>query len=55
MAWASACRCAWSRAAQRSELLRALHLDKAAAKEPLRYATLACGRRLTAGSPMQLV
>lgn len=40
---------------QRSELLRALHLDKAAAKEPLRYATLTCGRRLTAGSPMQLV
>ena len=41
--------------AQRTELLRALHLDKAAAKEPLRYATLTCGRRLTAGSKMQLV
>ncbi|MBS0495093.1 MAG: alpha-2-macroglobulin [Proteobacteria bacterium] len=40
---------------QRSELLRVLHLDKAAAKEPLRYAALACGRRLTAGSQMQLV
>ena len=36
--------------AQRTELLRALHLDKAAAKEPLRYATLTRGRLLTAGS-----
>ncbi|WP_404303226.1 MG2 domain-containing protein [Alicycliphilus denitrificans] len=40
---------------QRAELLRALHLDKAAARQPLRYATLTCGRRLTAGSQMQLV
>ncbi|HQQ70970.1 MAG TPA: alpha-2-macroglobulin, partial [Alicycliphilus sp.] len=40
---------------QRSDLLRTLHLDKAAAKEPLRYATLACGRRLTAGGRVQLV
>ena len=41
--------------ADRTELLRALHLHKAAEKAPLRYATLACARRLTAGSPMQLV
>ncbi len=41
--------------AQRAELLKALRLDKAAAKEPLRYATLTCGRRLTAGSQVQLV
>lgn len=41
--------------AQRTELLRSLRLDKAAAKEPLRYATLTCGRRLTAGTQMQLV
>ncbi|MBS0390831.1 MAG: alpha-2-macroglobulin [Proteobacteria bacterium] len=40
---------------QRADLLKSLHLDKAAAKEPLRYATLTCGRRLTAGSQMQLV
>ncbi|MBS0610399.1 MAG: alpha-2-macroglobulin, partial [Proteobacteria bacterium] len=41
--------------AQRADLLKSLHLDKAAAKEPLGYATLTCGRRLTAGSQMQLV
>lgn len=41
--------------AQRAELLQSLHLDKAAAAAPLRYATLACTRRLTAGSKMQLV
>ncbi|HCL86779.1 MAG TPA: alpha-2-macroglobulin, partial [Comamonadaceae bacterium] len=41
--------------AQRTELLKHLRLDKAAQKDPLRYATLACARRLTAGSRMQLV
>ena len=41
--------------APRAVLLQSLHLDKAAAKEPLRYATLTCGRRLSAGSQMQLV
>ena len=41
--------------AQRGELLKALRLDKEAAKAPLTIATLACNRRLTAGSKLQLV
>ena len=41
--------------AQRAEILKALGLDKGAAQEPLRYATLTCNRRLTSGSRMQLV
>ena len=41
--------------AQRAEVLKALGLDKRAAAEPLRYATLTCNRRLTPGSRMQLV
>jgi len=41
--------------AQRSELLKALHLDKEAVKAPLSIATLACNRRLTPGSKLQLV
>ncbi len=40
---------------QRSELLKALRMDKDAAKAPLNIATLACNRRLTAGSKLQLV
>ena len=40
---------------QRADLLAAVHLDRAAQKEPLRYATLTCARRLSAGSRMQLV
>ncbi|WP_428162360.1 alpha-2-macroglobulin family protein [Diaphorobacter sp.] len=41
--------------AQRSEILKALGLDKRAAQSPLQYATLACNRRLTSGTQMQLV
>ena len=41
--------------AQRAEILKALGLDKGAAQEPLRYATLTCNRRLTSGTRMQLV
>ncbi len=39
----------------RTELLAAAHVAKAAAQAPQRYAALACARRLTAGSRMQLV
>ncbi len=39
----------------RQAVLQAEGLEKAAAKEPLRYATLACNRRLTSGSQVQLV
>jgi hypothetical protein len=40
---------------ERDEVLKALRLDKAAAKEPLRYATLACNRRLPPNARVQLV
>ncbi len=40
---------------QREELLKALSLDKAAARDPLRYATLACNRRLPPSARVQLV
>ncbi|MGB3880452.1 MAG: MG2 domain-containing protein [Diaphorobacter nitroreducens] len=41
--------------AQRGDILKALGLDKRAAQAPLQYATLACNRRLTSGTRMQLV
>ncbi|MBX3632172.1 MAG: alpha-2-macroglobulin [Simplicispira sp.] len=41
--------------AQRAELLQALRLDREAAKAPLALVTLACNRRLTPGSKLQLV
>ena len=41
--------------AQRAEILKTLGLEKDAAKEPLQYATLACNRRFTSGSRMQIV
>ncbi|MGP1629490.1 MAG: alpha-2-macroglobulin, partial [Giesbergeria sp.] len=41
--------------AQRSQLLKEFRLDKKAAKEPLSIAILACNRRLTPGSKLQLV
>ncbi|WP_434803355.1 MG2 domain-containing protein [Paenacidovorax monticola] len=41
--------------AQRTELLKAQGLDKRAAAAPLQFATLACNRRLTSGSRVQLV
>ena len=40
---------------KRSDLLKALRLDKASAKAPLATATLACNRRLTPGAKLQLV
>ncbi|HVE53172.1 MAG TPA: alpha-2-macroglobulin, partial [Ramlibacter sp.] len=40
---------------QREELLKAVHMDKAAAAEPLRHATLACNRRLPPNARVQLV
>ncbi|RYF36146.1 MAG: alpha-2-macroglobulin, partial [Comamonadaceae bacterium] len=40
---------------ERQELLKALRLDKAAEKEPLRYASLACNRKLPAAAKVQLV
>ena len=39
----------------RADLLKAQGLDKAAAKEPQRYLTLACNRRLPPSATMQLV
>nr|WP_315227756.1 MG2 domain-containing protein [uncultured Albidiferax sp.] len=39
----------------RADLLKAQGLDKAAAKEPLRYLTLACNRRLPPSATVQLV
>ncbi len=39
----------------RAQLLKATRQAEAAGKEPLRYATLSCARRLTAGSRMELV
>ena len=41
--------------AQRAEILKALGLEKTAAQAPLQYATLACNRRFTSGSRMQIV
>ena len=41
--------------AERDTLLKSQNLDKAAAKEPLRVATLACNRRLTPAAKIQLV
>ncbi len=40
---------------ERDELLKSQGLDKAAAKDPLRYVTLACNRRLTPATKVQLV
>lgn len=40
---------------EREDLLKALHLDQAAAREPLRYATLACNRRLPPDARVQVV
>ena len=39
----------------RADVLKALSLEKLAARDPLQIATLACNRRLTAGARMQLV
>ncbi|WP_442957763.1 alpha-2-macroglobulin family protein [Polaromonas sp.] len=39
----------------RAELLKSQHLDKAAGKDPLKFVTLACNRRLTPGAKVQLV
>ena len=41
--------------AERAALLKAQGLETAAAKEPLRYASLACNRRLTPSAKIQLV
>ena len=41
--------------AQRTEVLQALHLDKAARQAPDTYVALRCARRLSAGSTVQLV
>ncbi|KRA06845.1 alpha-2-macroglobulin [Acidovorax sp. Root568] len=41
--------------AQRAEILKGLGLEKDAAREPLSFATLACNRRFTSGSRMQIV
>jgi hypothetical protein len=41
--------------AERAALLKAQGFEKAAAKDPLRYATLACNRRLTPSAKLQLV
>lgn len=40
---------------ERTALLKSLNLEKAASADPLRFATLACNRRLTAASKIQLV
>ncbi|WP_313299415.1 MG2 domain-containing protein [Diaphorobacter sp.] len=40
---------------QREELLKAQSMEREAGREPLAYATLACNRRLSSGSEMQLV
>jgi hypothetical protein len=40
---------------ERDALLKSQHLDKAAAKDPQRFVTLACNRRLTPASKIQLV
>ncbi|ART52632.1 alpha-2-macroglobulin [Acidovorax carolinensis] len=41
--------------AQRSEMLKSLGLEQRALKEPLQFVSLACNRRLTSGSRVQLV
>jgi len=41
--------------AQRAEILKGLGLEKDAARDPLSFATLACNRRFTSGSRMQIV
>jgi uncharacterized protein YfaS (alpha-2-macroglobulin family) len=41
--------------AERDSLLKALHLDKDVTKEPLRYVTLACNRRLPPDARIQLI
>jgi uncharacterized protein YfaS (alpha-2-macroglobulin family) len=41
--------------AERDALLKSQRLDKAATREPLRYATMACNRRLTPATKIQLV
>ncbi|HNZ91143.1 MAG TPA: MG2 domain-containing protein, partial [Acidovorax sp.] len=41
--------------AQRSEMLKSLGLEQRALKDPLRFVSLACNRRLTSGSRLQLV
>ena len=41
--------------AQRTDILKTLGLEKSAAKAPLQYATLACNRRFTSGSSVQVV
>ncbi len=40
---------------ERDALIKSLGLEKSAAAEPLKFATLTCNRRLTAASKMQLV
>ena len=40
---------------ERATLLKAHNLDKDAAKEPLKYATLTCNRRLTPSTKIQIV
>lgn len=40
---------------EREELLKSQGLEKAAANDPLRFVTLACNRRLTSASKVQLV
>ncbi|MEO7640921.1 MAG: MG2 domain-containing protein, partial [Ramlibacter sp.] len=40
---------------ERQELLKALRLDKASEKDPLRFATLTCNRKLPAAGKVQLV
>ena len=40
---------------EREALLKSQNLDKAAAKDPLRFVTLTCNRRLTAATKVQLV
>lgn len=41
--------------AERAALLKARHLDKEAAKNPLRFLTFACNRRLPSGARVQVV
>jgi len=45
----------WVEGEERKALLQGLRLDKDAAAQPLRYATLACNRRLNGGERVQLV
>ena len=40
---------------QRSEMLKSLGLEQRALKDPLQFVSLACNRRLTSGSRLQLV